>query len=86
MSVLEKTPFEMLCIAIALNMGILPFEYKPNETLAKLDPEDAKKLKRKFRKLRRKVKKSARYDLSKTEIKHKIEMNIMRKARSALPT
>ena len=83
----EKSTFEMLCITVALEMGILPFEYKPSEVFQNMDAGESRKMKRKFRKLKNKAKKkllSRGSPYSKSSLKASIERDVTRKAHGIL--
>lgn len=57
----EMTNLERATMMVCLNLGIVPFQLNLKEELAKMDPEEARITKRKFRKLRRKSMKKIEY-------------------------
>lgn len=50
----EMSNFERAKMMVCLDLGIVPTDLNLKEELAKMEPEEARKSKRKFRKLRRK--------------------------------
>jgi hypothetical protein len=83
----EKSTFEMLCITVALEMGILPFEYKPNDVFPNMDADESRKMKRKFRKLKNKAKKKLQLKgthFSKSSLTASIERDVRSKAHNIL--
>ena len=50
----ELSNFERAKMSVCLNLGIVPTDLNLKEELSKMEPEEARKSKRKFRKLRRK--------------------------------
>jgi len=50
----ELSDFERAKMIVCLNLGIIPIDLNLKEELSKMEPEEARKLKRKFRKLKRK--------------------------------
>ena len=57
----EMHAVERARMIVCLNKGIIPIDLTLNEELAKMDPEEARIAKRKFRKLRRKAEKQFRF-------------------------
>ena len=47
--------FQMMRAIAALEMGIIPLDISVSEALKNMSPEEARKIKRKFRKVRRKL-------------------------------
>jgi hypothetical protein len=57
----EMSNFECAKMMVCLDLGIVPTDLDLKDELAKMDDEEARKSKRKFRKLRRKQMKKLEY-------------------------
>lgn len=55
----KNEQLELMRTIVSLDMGIIPINMDLREAFSKMSEEDARKAKRKFRKLKRRVKKSS---------------------------
>lgn len=75
----EMTKKDIMTMIVCLNMDIIPINLNVKEEIQKMNAEDARKVKRKYRKLQRKIMKNMKHIDSKSRRKRLANIQITAK-------